>query len=142
MTEKYAQVKTKLQLIFWPYLRLVLLFVASYGLVDGALLTGAPSFEPSETLRELALPALLGTGLVGWFLWPRLRLLVGSGKRRDLRLLLALLALVYAAAGLGGSLASLVWHFETLSVGASGAIFGLMGATLVLGWRAGPCHPA
>ena len=94
MTGKYAQVKTKLQLIFWPYLRLVLLFMVGYGLIDGALLTGAPSFEPSETLRELALPALLGTGLLLWFLWPRLRLLVGSGERRDLRLLLALLALV------------------------------------------------
>ena len=68
MTGKYAQVKTKLQLIFWPYLRLVLLFMVGYGLIDGALLTGAPGFEPSEMLRELALPALLGAGLLLWFL--------------------------------------------------------------------------
>jgi membrane associated rhomboid family serine protease len=43
----------------------------------------------------------------------------------------ARLILVYLLCGLGGSIAS-VWHSVTVSVGASGAIFGLYGILLVL----------
>ncbi|SFQ71378.1 rhomboid family intramembrane serine protease [Hymenobacter arizonensis] len=43
------------------------------------------------------------------------------------------LALVYLASGIGGSLASLWWHFQGVnSVGASGAIFGLYGFLLAM----------
>lgn len=38
------------------------------------------------------------------------------------------MAVVYLLAGLGGSLASLAWNPDVVSVGASGAIFGLYGA--------------
>ncbi|MBL0745391.1 rhomboid family intramembrane serine protease [Chryseolinea lacunae] len=41
-------------------------------------------------------------------------------------------AVLYIVAGLAGSIASMVWYTNTLSVGASGAIFGLHGAILSL----------
>ena len=40
--------------------------------------------------------------------------------------------IVYLAAGISGSMASLWWYENTISVGASGAIFGLFGAILSL----------
>lgn len=42
---------------------------------------------------------------------------------------------MYAVAGLGGSLASVAFGTGNLSAGASGAIFGVFGATALLGWR-------
>lgn len=42
------------------------------------------------------------------------------------------MGLVYFISGLCGSLASIYWYENTVSVGASGAIFGLFGAILVL----------
>lgn len=41
-------------------------------------------------------------------------------------------ALLYLFSGLCGSIASVIWHENTVSVGASGAIFGLFGAILIL----------
>jgi membrane associated rhomboid family serine protease len=41
-------------------------------------------------------------------------------------------ALVYLAAGLAGSAGALIWSPNALTVGASGAIWGIMGAALVL----------
>lgn len=41
-------------------------------------------------------------------------------------------ALLYIISGLCGSIASIIWHENTVSVGASGAIFGLFGAILAL----------
>jgi rhomboid protease GluP len=41
-------------------------------------------------------------------------------------------AIIYLAAGIVGSIASISWYENTISVGASGAIFGLCGATLAL----------
>jgi membrane associated rhomboid family serine protease len=49
--------------------------------------------------------------------------------------------LVYTLSVLGGALASRYGHAEVLSVGASGGLFGLMGALLVLAWRGGPLLP-
>ena len=40
--------------------------------------------------------------------------------------------IVYILSGLGCSLASIYWHDNTVSVGASGAIFGLFGAVIAL----------
>jgi rhomboid protease GluP len=40
--------------------------------------------------------------------------------------------LLYLLAGLGGSVASIWWHADSVSVGASGAIFGVYGAALAL----------
>jgi membrane associated rhomboid family serine protease len=40
--------------------------------------------------------------------------------------------IVYILSGLGCSLASIFWHDNTVSVGASGAIFGLFGAVIAL----------
>lgn len=45
------------------------------------------------------------------------------------------MVLVYAAGLLGSSLSVLMFAPETLTVGASGAIFGLAGGALLIGWR-------
>jgi membrane associated rhomboid family serine protease len=45
------------------------------------------------------------------------------------------MVLVYAAGLLGSAFSVLVFAPETLTVGASGAIFGLAGGALVVGWR-------
>ena len=92
MTDTYRLPKDKLTLIFWPYLRLVLLFLLGYGVLDWALLRWWPAFEPSEELRKLGLPLLLSAVLVLLVLWPRLRLLEGADSRRDFRIWLAMLA--------------------------------------------------
>ncbi|HKP17898.1 MAG TPA: rhomboid family intramembrane serine protease [Gaiellaceae bacterium] len=44
--------------------------------------------------------------------------------------------LLYFASGLAGSAGALVWSPNALTVGASGAIFGMLGAGLILEWRA------
>jgi rhomboid protease GluP len=54
--------------------------------------------------------------------------LVLAPAARNTRLILA-----YLVTGLGGSLASVAMHPDTVSVGASGAIFGLFGVALALG---------
>jgi rhomboid protease GluP len=41
-------------------------------------------------------------------------------------------AIIYLVSGIFGSIASIVWYENTISVGASGAIFGLCGAVLAL----------
>jgi len=61
---------------------------------------------------------MLSLYFIGWFLEPLL------GKWRYLTL--------YLACGLIASFASIYWHEATLSVGASGAIFGLYGFILAL----------
>jgi rhomboid protease GluP len=40
--------------------------------------------------------------------------------------------IAYIVSGIGASLASIYWHENTISVGASGAIFGMMGVMIVL----------
>ncbi len=44
-------------------------------------------------------------------------------------------ALLYLGSGLCGSLASIYWHDDVPSVGASGAIFGIVGVFLACAWR-------
>lgn len=61
---------------------------------------------------------VLGLLLVGVLLEPT----IGPGR----------FAVCYLATGVGGSIASILWHKATVSVGASGAIFGLWGALLGL----------
>ena len=92
MTDTNQPLKDKLTLIFWRYLRLVLLFLLGYGVLDCALLRWWPAFEPSEELRKLGVPLLLSAVLVLVLLWPRLRLLEGADSRRDFRIWLAMLA--------------------------------------------------
>ena len=60
--------------------------------------------------------------LVLWFIGPALEQYFGHARY----------ALVYAASGLAGSAGALIWSPNALTVGASGAIWGLMGAALVL----------
>jgi len=52
---------------------------------------------------------------------------------------------LYLFAGVGGSIASIAWHPDVNSAGASGAIFGLLGALLaallVAQWRGGDAFP-
>jgi rhomboid protease GluP len=68
---------------------------------------------------------MVGLGLLGVILEPVL------GKRKYL--------LCYLATGLLASIASIYWHSQTVSVGASGAIFGLSGIFLALLLR--KCFP-
>jgi membrane associated rhomboid family serine protease len=60
--------------------------------------------------------------LVLWFIGPALEEYFGRAKY----------LLVYVVAGLAGSAGALVWSPNALTVGASGAIWGLMGAAVVL----------
>ena len=61
--------------------------------------------------------------LVLWFIGPALE---------ELPRALALCCSLYVVSGLAGSAGALIWSPNALTVGASGAIWGLMGAALVL----------
>ena len=63
--------------------------------------------------------------LVLWFIGPTLEDYLGHGRY----------LLLYLVAGLAGSAGALLWSPNALVVGASGAIWGLMGAALVLELR-------
>jgi membrane associated rhomboid family serine protease len=63
--------------------------------------------------------------LVLWFIGPALEEYLGHGRY----------ALLYLVSGLAGSAGALTWSPNALTVGASGAIWGLMGAALILEWR-------
>jgi membrane associated rhomboid family serine protease len=60
--------------------------------------------------------------LVLWFIGPPLEDYFGHGRY----------LLVYVVSGLAGSAGALIWSPNALTVGASGAIWGIMGAALVL----------
>lgn len=60
--------------------------------------------------------------LVLWIIGPPLEEYFGHGRY----------ALVYVVSGLAGSAGALIWSPTALTVGASGAIWGIMGAALVL----------
>ena len=94
-----SELPDKMTLIFWPYLRLIVVFLAVYGLLDGTLLMWAPAFEPPEELRKLLVPLLLAVLLVLVVLWPRLRLLRAGGGRNDPRVFLAILAMAVMGFG-------------------------------------------
>ena len=63
--------------------------------------------------------------LVLYIIGPALEEYLGHGRY----------ALLYLVAGLAGSAGALVWSPNALTVGASGAIWGIMGAALILEWR-------
>jgi membrane associated rhomboid family serine protease len=60
--------------------------------------------------------------LVLWIIGPALEEYLGHGRY----------ALLYVVAGLAGSAGALVWSPNALTVGASGAIWGIMGAAVIL----------
>ena len=60
--------------------------------------------------------------LVLWIIGPPLEEYFGHGRY----------LLVYLVSGLAGSAGALIWSPNALTVGASGAIWGIMGAALVL----------
>lgn len=60
--------------------------------------------------------------LLLWFIGPALEDYLGHGR----------FALLYVVSGLAGSAGALLWSPDSLTVGASGAIWGIMGAALVL----------
>jgi membrane associated rhomboid family serine protease len=62
--------------------------------------------------------------LVLWFIGPALEEFLGHGRY----------ALLYVVSGLAGSAGALLWS-SAPTVGASGAIWGLMGAALIFEWR-------
>jgi membrane associated rhomboid family serine protease len=95
----FTQFHTKLQLIFWPYLRLALLFLVGYGLADSALLAWAPTFEPPEELRKLLVPSLVAAVVTMLALWPRIRLLADNGKQNDPRWMMAMVAIAVMGCG-------------------------------------------
>lgn len=63
--------------------------------------------------------------LVLWFIGPALEDYFGHARY----------LLLYVVSGLAGSAGALVWSPSVPTVGASGAIWGLMGAALILEWR-------
>lgn len=60
--------------------------------------------------------------LLLWFIGPALESYLGHGR----------FLLLYVVSGLAGSAGALIWSPDSLTVGASGAIWGIMGAALVL----------
>lgn len=94
-----------------------------------------PALVPREPWRILTAIFLHGglmhvvmNMLILWFLGTRLEGAFGKGR---------FLAL-YLGAGLLGEIVSFVWHLQVggTSVGASGAILGVLGALFMLSWRA------
>lgn len=63
--------------------------------------------------------------LVLWIIGPPLEEFFGHGRY----------LLVYLVSGLAGAAGALVWTPNAVTVGASGAIWGIMGAALILEWR-------
>jgi membrane associated rhomboid family serine protease len=63
--------------------------------------------------------------LVLWFIGPALEEYLGHWRY----------ALLYLVSGLAGSAGALIWSPDSLTVGASGAIWGIMGAAALLEWR-------
>ena len=63
--------------------------------------------------------------LVLWIIGPALEEYLGHGRY----------ALLYLVSGLAGAAGALVWSPLSPAVGASGAIWGIMGAALLLEWR-------
>jgi membrane associated rhomboid family serine protease len=63
--------------------------------------------------------------LVLWIIGPALEEYLGHGR----------FALLYLVSGLAGSAGALLWSPNVPTVGASGAIWGIMGAALILEWR-------
>jgi membrane associated rhomboid family serine protease len=63
--------------------------------------------------------------IVLWFIGPALEEYLGHGRY----------ALLYLVSGLAGAAGALVWEPNALTVGASGAIWGIMGAALLLEFR-------
>jgi|GEM_PF-3708735 len=116
MAEEYAGLTVTLNLIFWPFLRLALLFWAGYGLLDGALLHWLPGFDPPANCWQLLGPGMLAAALLLWLLWPRLRLLE-TGKKDNSPLLLSITAVATMAFGtnyLHDYLRVALGRFETL----------------------------
>jgi membrane associated rhomboid family serine protease len=97
------------------------------GLVDPSLPTiGVAEGEWWRLISAAFLhygPLHLGMNmLVLWFIGPPLEEYFGHGRY----------LLVYVVSGLAGSAGALIWSPNALTVGASGAIWGIMGAALVL----------
>ena len=94
-----------------------------HGVLDG------PAVADGQWWRLITAPFLhygllhLGMNmLVLWFIGPPLEEYFGHGRY----------LLVYLVSGLAGSAGALIWSGDALTVRASGAIFGIMGAALVL----------
>jgi hypothetical protein len=101
MANNYTQLTDKLELIFWPYLRLTFLFVASFGLLDAALLHWLPGFDPPYLFWKLLAPAVVAAVLVLWLLWSRLRLLAKTKGRGNLAVGMSLIAVITIAFSTG-----------------------------------------
>ncbi|MDR1852568.1 MAG: rhomboid family intramembrane serine protease [Propionibacteriaceae bacterium] len=93
------------------------------GFTDGAFWQPLTSMFTHVSVLHIAFNML-----ALWFLGPSLERFVGRGK----------FLAIYLISGLGGSaLALWLSSYGTTSYGASGAIFGLMGALMLCAWRAG-----
>ena len=99
MADNYTQLTDKLALIFWPYLRLTLLFLAGYGLLDGALLQWLPGFDPPSEFWKFLGPGVVAAALVLLLLWRRLRLLADAKGRGNLSVAMSIIAVVPMAFG-------------------------------------------
>jgi membrane associated rhomboid family serine protease len=121
---------------------IVLVFIAQW--LTGGLVTNLALYFPPVTLEqpwrmitalfvhsERSLFHILFNGYSLWVLGTLLERLLGSGR----------FALLFFLSGLGGSVAVLWLGFGTAVIGASGAIFGLFGALLVLQQSFGVTNP-
>ena len=121
---------------------IVVVFIAQW--LTGGLVTNLALYFPPVTLEqpwrmitalfvhsERSLFHILFNGYSLWVLGTLLERLLGSGR----------FALLFFLSGLGGSVAVLWLGFGTAVIGASGAIFGLFGALLVLQQSFGVTNP-
>ena len=111
----------------WMFEHLSLISRARYG--DGAL-AGVANGEWWRLITAAFLhlgPIHLGMNMLAlWWLGGPLEEAIGSRRY----------AMLYAVSGLAGSAGALIANPNSLTVGASGAIFGIMGAMLVLQYQA------
>jgi membrane associated rhomboid family serine protease len=102
-------------------------FAISFGMIPSAIAQGEWWRLLTSTLLHGSILHLLFNMYALYWLGPQLERILGHSR----------FAALYVLSALGGSVAS-YWFSDllTVSVGASGAIFGLITATIVLGWLA------
>jgi rhomboid protease GluP len=133
-----------------PHTRITLLIVLVNALVFGIMSVAARTamgIDPATAIRWGANYGPLTTGGEWWRVFTATLLhhnfvhlllnmwvLFGAGRLTERLFGSARFAFIYLASGIGGSIGSLAWQPGNVAVGASGAVFGVLGAFLAFLW--------